>query len=166
MAHAEKPSSRSCLTTTTLTVPMPNAHPSSAQQRLQTPPRQRLLPRRLPTGCPSTVSERFFLILLRSRKIRSKTKPAACPSSASLAPHPCSTKHSTCSKSTPARCKQYTHLSSKTKPMMPTLTLVHPWKVRLMDYKTRRRSKDASSRRRLASLRDTSRRPITTAVFT
>ncbi len=93
--------------------------------------RQRLLPRRLPTGCPSTVSERFFLILLRSRKIRSKTKPAACPSSASLAPHPCSTKHSTCSKSTPARCKQYTHLSSKTKPMMPTLTLVHPWKVRL-----------------------------------
>ena len=43
----EKPSSRSCLTTTTLTVPMPNAHPSSAQQRLQTPPRQRLLPRRL-----------------------------------------------------------------------------------------------------------------------
>ena len=33
-------------------------------------------------------------------------------------------------------------------------------------FKTRRRSNDASSRRRLASLRDTSRRPITTAVFT
>ena len=31
----------------------------------------------------------------------------------------------------PRTCKQYTHLSSKTKPMMPTLTLVHPWKVRL-----------------------------------
>ena len=28
--------------------------------------------------------------------------------------------------------QEYTHLSSKTKPMMPTLTLVHPWKVRLI----------------------------------
>ena len=91
-------------------VKAPNAHPSSAQQRLQTPPRQRLLPRSLPMGCPSTVSERFFLILLRLRKIKSKTTPAACPSSALLALHPCSTKLSTSSESIPARCKQYTRL--------------------------------------------------------
>ena len=117
--------------TTTLTVPKTNARPSSAQQHLQTPLRQRPLPRRLPMGCPSTVSERFFLISLRSRKIGSKTKLVVCPSPGSLAPQPCSTKLSNCLGSIPVRCKQYRYGRSQTILMLPTLTLVLLWKFGL-----------------------------------